>query len=441
MKKLFKILLGMSMVCALAACSSGDTGSDTLTGTYSYDVTGYDWGCGVSSAIITLDYVVDEVAAEDFVVTETKQTTDWTDETYPVIETTVDRTVTAAYLVDEDGAETDDASAYVKLELYCSPSDGSPLLFTMSTQYNTYSDPYYLTITLSDDAALTSAGTDVTSFTVDTEATGYTTDADAFETASYEASDGTTYEYASYAVEDSDTLVVWLHGMGEGGTEDTDPYVTTLANKVTALIGDEFQDTIGTASVLVPQCPTYWMDSDGEQGNFNGGSIVSDGTSYYVESLHELIEAYAEEVGAEKIVIAGCSNGGFMTMLMAINYGDEYDAYVPICEALPDEYITDDQIEALAKLNMYFIYSEADTTVDPTVHEIPTLERLEEAGAENIHVSTSEAVIDTSGEYTDEDGNAYTYSGHWSWIYFDNNEADCDDCDTTVFDWIAEQVQ
>ncbi|MFQ7170760.1 MAG: hypothetical protein ACLRQF_00790 [Thomasclavelia ramosa] len=32
-------------------------------------------------------------------------------------------------------------------------------------------------------------------------------------------------------------------------------------------------------------------------------------------------------------MITGCSNGGYMTMLMALKYGKEYNAYVPICEA------------------------------------------------------------------------------------------------------------
>lgn len=82
------------------------------------------------------------------------------------------------------------------------------------------------------------------------------------------------------------------------------------------------------------------MDNDGKQSNFNNGSISADGTSYYQESLHELIAAYKEKVGATKVVIAGCSNGGYMTLLMAMAYPDEYDAIVPICEAVPDKFIS-----------------------------------------------------------------------------------------------------
>ncbi len=391
MKKIMKLLVAMSMVCVLAACSSEDevTGSDTLSRTYTIYVEGDDWGCGVSQAIVTLDYVVDEVSAEDFTVTETKQTTDWTDE-------------------------------------------GSPFLYSMTTSRNTWSDPYYLTITLSDSAALTSAGTEVTSFTVDTEYTAKTTSADGYSTDTYEASDGTTYNYAYYNAEDSDTLFVWLHGGGEGEIEGSDVYVPLLANEVTAYIGDKFQDTLGGVSVLAPQCPTYWMDTEAGEWDFD---------SYYTESLTELISTYAESIDATKIVLAGCSNGGYMTMVLAINNPDAYTAIVPICEGLADEFITDDMIESLVDLPMYFVYSEADTTLDPTVYSIPTIERLQEAGTTNLHVSTTEHVVDLSGRFDDEDGNAYQYTGHWSWIYFDNNETECDDCGMNAWDWIAQQIQ
>ena len=137
--------------------------------------------------------------------------------------------------------------------------------------------------------------------------------------------------------------------------------------------------------------------------------VFADGTSYYQESLHELIAAYKEKVGAKKVVLAGCSNGGYMTLLMGLAYPQEYDAIVPICEAIPDTYITDEQLQGVKDLPIYFIYSKDDDTVDPTLHEIPTINRLKALGASNLHVSTTEHVVDTSSLYKDED-----YSGHWS---------------------------
>ena len=55
-------------------------------------------------------------------------------------------------------------------------------------------------------------------------------------------------------------------------------------------------------------------------------------------------------------------------------------------------------------------------------------------------VSTFDHVIDTSGKYNDDKGNPYQYNGHWSWIYFDNNEAKCDESHQLVWQWIKEQI-
>jgi predicted peptidase len=367
---------------------------------------------------------------------ETKQTTDFTDETFPVIETSLTRYVEKAEL-SSDGKT-------VALTLGCAPNDGdSPLLFSMTTQLNTYSDPYFLTFAPSDGASLTSGGEAVGAFDIKQDYTAKTTSADAWTLDSWDSSDGVTYRYAAFVPEqEAKTLVVWLHGLGEGGTENTDPYVTILANKVVALSEAGFQDTVGGAHVIAPQCPTYWMDSDGNSGNFSGGAINADGTSFYTASLEEFIDAYAQKVGAEKIVLAGCSNGGYMTMVLSMSRPDAYAAVVPICEAVPDETITDEQIASLIDLPMYFVYSEDDTTVDPAKHEVPTIERLKAAGKtdETLHVSTTEHVIDTSGQFVDENGDPYQYMGHWSWIYFDNNECECED-GLKAWDFIAENVK
>ena len=426
-----------------------ETGSISITGTYDMTIAGYDWGCGTESIIMNLDHPLDSVTADAFTVVENKQATNFTAEGFPVEDVELERKVTDAYLVDEKGEKITDPSTHVKLELYVSPNEGSPLLFTMSTQFNTWSKPYTLTVSKTDDAKLTSNGTEVEEFTINPEAASKTTSVDQYQMHSYQAGDGVTYQYASYEPEGgSKTLVVWLHGLGEGGTEDTDPSVTLLANKAGTLADEPFQTAVGGANILVPQCPTYWMDNDGKKTNFSGGAIQADGTSYYLASLHELIAKYKEETGSTKVVITGCSNGGYMAVLMAINYGDEYDAYVPICEALPNALITDDQVKALAGLDMYYVYSEDDTTVDPSLHETPLLKRLEKAGAKHTYVSTTEHVVDTTGVYfmdengqptLEDTGTPYQYMGHWSWLYFFNNE--CDANGLKVWDFVAEAVK
>lgn len=453
MNNTFKMILACALMLPIAGCGaekkSSVAGSDVITGAYDMTITGYDWGCGTDSIIMNLDHPLDAVSTDSFTVTEHKQATNFMAEGFPVEEVDVPRQITNAYLVDESGKKTTEPSTRVKLELYVSPNDGSPLLFSFPSMMNTWSHPYTLTVTKADNAKLTSKGTEVKDFTISIDPASKTTSADKFKLDTFKAKDGVTYQYASYKPEGgSKTLVVWLHGLGEGGTDNTDPYVTLLANKA-AVLGDEsFQSTVGVANVLVPQCPTYWMDNDGKMTNFTGGGIQADGTSHYLESLHELIAKYKEETGSTKVVIAGCSNGGYMTMLMALNYPTEYDAYVPICEALPNALITDEQVKTLADLKMYYVYSQDDTTVVPELHEVPLLQRLEAAGAKQTHASVTEHVVDTTGTYyADENGQPtlentgkpYQYMGHWSWIYFFNNT--CDVNGLKAWDFIANAVK
>lgn len=429
-----RLVLSAFMALGLVACSSGDTGSDTIEGTYSYQVTGYDWGSSVNKAVLTLDHKLSQIDAQDLTVTETKAATDWTDANFAVKVSDFAREVTSVYLCDEEGNAVEGDSKYVAVEMYVSPNDGSPINYSMTTSRNSWSDPYTLAFTLADGATVDSLGETVTSFTIDAAASGYTTSADMFEASTFEATDGVTYNYVTYEpAEKSDTLFVWLHGAGEGEAEGSSPLIPVLGNKVTALAGEEFQTIVGGAAILAPQSPTMWMD-DGT------GNYTSDNSSMYTESLMELIEDYKTEYGATQVVIAGCSNGGFMTMDMMINYPDYFVAGVPICQAKTDALITDDQISALAGQNIFFIYSEDDTTVVPENTSIPTIQRLKAAGAQNVMVFSPEHVVDTSGMYKDADGNAYKYSGHWSWIYFDNNEAVDDTTGIDSWTWIADQL-
>lgn len=388
-----------------------------VSGSYTAFIKGDDWGCGVNKILLSLDHKIDQVNNLSFVVKEKKLTTDYCDTLYPIIESIIYRTVTNVYLVDYSGQITSEPSNFIMIEMKISPAEGNPLLFSMQTQYNTYNDLYELDIMIADGHEMTSLGQKVKQINIAKKMKDKITSADLFEEALYESCDGVSYKYAAYnPVQASDTLGVWLHGLGEGGTINTDSYITVLANKVSSLAGQEFQNTIGGANILVPQCPTFWMDKTGD--SLATKFTEADGTSYYCDSLHELINFYRKETKSEKVIITGCSNGGYMTMLMALKYGKEYNAYVPICEAFLNEKISDEEIKQLKKLPIFFIYSRDDDVVAPETHELPTIRRLLGAGASNVHTFVSKHVIDTSGRFNDKDGEPLRYSGHWSWIYF-----------------------
>lgn len=209
-------------------------------------------------------------------------------------------------------------------------------------------------------------------------------------------------------------LIIWLHGMGEGGT---DVSIELMGNEVVALIRSDIQNHFTTeggekgAYVLAVQCPTMWM---GTSKGFGRGEYPS----LYSDVLKSCIDNYLAQnpdVDPYRVYIGGCSNGGYMTMNMVLRNPGFFAAAYPTCEAYQDIYISDVQILQLAKENIWFVQSFDDTTVNPNEYCIPTYKRLMEAGAKNVWMSMFESVIgtDTPGQ---------RLFGHFSWCYVFNDQ-------------------
>lgn len=328
----------------------------------------------------------------------------------------------------------------IALEMAYAPSTGSPFCYGLMTSVNTYCDPYELTVSLTEGSTLTAEdGSKITGLSVKKKIDLSAAIIPQLEgvdlSGSYTGTDGKTLTYASYAPADDGArhpLVIWLHGAGEGGTDASIP---VLGNKVTALYGEEFQSIMGGAYVLSPQTDGFWLAYQ-EKGKWDDNPGTD---SIYLSTLMELIEHYVdthEDIDTDRIYLGGCSNGGFMTMDLIFHYPDYFAAAYPICEAYLDEGITDAQLEGIKDLPIWFVYALNDETVDPETHEIPTVSRLKAIGAD-VHTSVFDDVHDTSGLYTEDDGNPYQYQGHWSWLYFFNNE--CQENDVSLWDWLSEQ--
>jgi predicted peptidase len=242
-------------------------------------------------------------------------------------------------------------------------------------------------------------------------AEGYTLTYKAFETKEL-ADDGV-----------KNPLVIWLHGAGEGGT---DPDIALLGNDVTNLGEEKVQNHFkkngqAGAYVLAVQTPTYWMDSG--DGGINGGT----GHSIYTKTLKSTIDKYISDNGdieTSKVFIGGCSNGGFMTMEMAITYGNFFKGFYPVCEAYADSFVSDDDIQKIKDLSIWFTHAANDTTVNPNNFTIPTYQRLMRAGAKDVHFSY---FVDVRGKEGNEKGNSYM--GHFSWIYTLKDECEFDQAD------------
>ncbi len=222
-------------------------------------------------------------------------------------------------------------------------------------------------------------------------------------------------------------LVIWLHGAGEGGT---DPTVAYTGNKVVELSAPGIQNKLGGAAyILAPQCPTMWMD--------NGtGKYTTNGKSMYCKALMSCIKEFVKnhkDIDKNRIYIGGCSNGGYMTMRMIIDYPDYFAAAYPVCEALYDDCITDANIQSIKDLPIWFTHAANDPVVRPEMTVLPTYKRLKEAGGKNIHASYFDKVVDQSGLFKDDLGRPYEYLGHFSWVHTYNDFCTTDMDGTRVF--------
>ena len=423
------VALTMALTMIMGSCAIAEVQGKYL-------VEGFDWGPAVTKLILNMGETQDPAAlsAEAFGVTEHKQFMDFQNMT--PAEGDFPRTVLDAYVSTEAGERADAPDNFVVLELGYDPNTGSPFFYDfLATGQNKWAAPYELNVT-KDGAALEITAMErlipQTEMFQEEAPIGY---ADVALSYSY---------YTPAADEKKNALIIWLHGAGEGGA---DKNIVLLGNKVAVLATPEIQDLFGGAYVLCPQAPTMWMDN-GEKNPDTGAPVyVHDGnyTSIYTEGLMALIQQFVsehEDIDPAKIIIGGCSNGGFMTVNMLLHNPDYFRAAYPICEAYQDSWITDEGIAAIAKVPTWFTYAENDTVVDPLLNAAPTVERLKAAGA-NVQLSVFPDVVDMTGLYKTPDGAPQQYMGHWSWLYTLNNQcvAQIDGADVAIWNWLADLVK
>ena len=378
------------------------------------------------------------------------------------------------YLSDAEGNELKDGteSQYVTIEYAVGYSGwsftGNLSPFVYQT-HNNWKD--ISTVTVDITGVLTIGDVDYTTVSADAKITADKSvpELEAWDLKGKYTKGDITLTYGSFGTQamkddgQKNPLIIWLHGAGEGGT---DPSINILGNQVTNLSKELIQkyfttETVKGAYVLAPQTPTAWMDGK------------------YGDALWELIQEYVKnngDIDENRIYIGGCSNGGWMTIDMITKHPDYFAAAFPICEAKANADVTDEMIESIKDMPIWFTHAANDNTVSiynkegggwgaPTTLTTPQdtfsnnlYIRLINAGATNVHYTLFENVL--------VDG--VNYDGHWSWIYTlrdecvnvqptegKDGELTLDDIgydkntetvqvegeDTTLWGWLAAQVK
>lgn len=194
-------------------------------------------------------------------------------------------------------------------------------------------------------------------------------------------------------------LIVWLHGGGEGASLPDGYYdneTTLRANRgALGFSTREAQKIFGGAYVVAPQSFSAWMQ-DGPR---------------FAPLIQEIVTGVARRhrVDRDRIYVAGCSNGGYMTMKMTTVYPGTYAASVPICGVVAGNppLIPDPELAAI-RTPTWLVTARDDTTVDPVANTVHAHELIPRS-----RMTLYDNVI----------WNGHRFPGHWSWIYVARNEA------------------
>ncbi|WP_229068930.1 prolyl oligopeptidase family serine peptidase [Actinoplanes sp. DH11] len=210
-------------------------------------------------------------------------------------------------------------------------------------------------------------------------------------------------------------LIVWLHGGGEGGLLPDGYYdneTTLRANRgALGFATPQAQRIFGGAYVVAPQSTSYWIE-DGDRFAPQIQRVIRDVTRRH-------------RIDPSRIYVAGCSNGGYMSLKMTTVYPELFAASVPVCgvvaslQAGAPPLIPDAQLAAISTPT-WLITSLDDTTVPP--------------GPNTIHANE---VIPGSlmTLYDNVIWDGYQFPGHWSWIYLAHNDPAIDG--TRVWQWMS----
>ena len=423
-KKLMLALCCLLMMTSLCACSQ-DNNSEANnnevveSNKYSLIQNVYSWGSGYSKIIIPVDFKndIDYLDANAYIVSVVRFDKEGNELNKG------ERVITACYQSDEKGKSSSEGN-YVTLDLattattaLSSPYYTDPLSFSKSLKAWAKCD-YTVTLKNSDKVW-------------DELENVYHPDEEKFKTATFNGDKTIPYAYYEATTSEKHPLIIWLHGAGSGGT---DIGFVTGGMLVTNFVSDEVQNIFNGADILLPQCETVWMD-DGT------GNYTTDGSSGYESSLKALIDDYLknhENVDKNRIYIGGCSNGGYMTVKLVMDYPELFAASFPVCEAYKTSLINEEELENLASVPTWFVHCSNDPVVDINTTALELYERLKEKGSENLHFTVYESITDP--DY----GNSY--NGHFAWVYslknlcttdFDGSNVTVDGSPVNLYQWLA----
>lgn len=193
-------------------------------------------------------------------------------------------------------------------------------------------------------------------------------------------------------------MVVFLHGMGDWGTDNSSHMYHSLIDSVAKYVKEE-------CFVFMPQAVKNWDWSD-------SGRLVDKGgmDKLYNECLDLLLNKFP--IDKSKVYLTGMSMGGHGTVWQATQHPEKYAAIMPVCGWYYSEKasIQVEKLQNIANKPMWFFHSRNDKTVafDNSTKLIAELKTL---GATNIKTSWFDEPLH------DITGLSYDNTEVWQWLF------------------------
>ncbi len=150
-------------------------------------------------------------------------------------------------------------------------------------------------------------------------------------------------------------LVIFLHGIGERGTDNR----RQLANGVEEFCKDEFRDK-HPCFLIVPQCPPN--DTWSSIRDPKGPSSFAENPNMPGALVLQLIEATCTEyrIDMDRIYITGISMGGYGTWDLICRQPEMFAAAIPVCGGGDPQ-----QADKLVGLPIWAFHGESDNLIPP----------------------------------------------------------------------------
>ena len=196
-----------------------------------------------------------------------------------------------------------------------------------------------------------------------------------FKAKTFESSEGKTLPYrlylpAKYSEEYTYPVVLFLHGAGERGNDNS----SQLKNVVQKLFNDK-SSPFYQCIVVCPQCPSgeQWVNTPWANGNYRMGKIgISDALSAAVELMDSLLNEYS--INPDRQYVMGISMGGFGTWDLVMRYPDRFAAAIPICGGADPS-----QASRIKNVPIQTFHDNTDPTV-PVAGTREMVQAIEDAG-------------------------------------------------------------